>query len=92
MPDWSKQIASFLPRSLLYGLKPSDPLTLLIAAGGLATVATLASLIPAQRRPLSPHGRAARRIRRVPHCVILRSAANEGPCICLLMSRRLRDS
>jgi putative ABC transport system permease protein len=35
--------------ALLYGLKPWDPAALVIATGGLALVATLASWIPAQR-------------------------------------------
>jgi len=36
-------------RALLYGLRPSDPLTLVIAAVGLATVAIAASFLPARR-------------------------------------------
>ncbi len=35
--------------SLLFGLKPSDPLTLVMAAASLALVAVAASLLPAQR-------------------------------------------
>jgi predicted permease len=35
--------------SLLFGLKPRDPLTILLAVLGLAAVAILASLIPARR-------------------------------------------
>jgi putative ABC transport system permease protein len=35
--------------SLLFGLKPSDPLTLVMAAASLALVAVTASLLPAQR-------------------------------------------
>jgi putative ABC transport system permease protein len=35
--------------ALLYGLKPWDPTTLVIATGGLGLVATVASWIPAQR-------------------------------------------
>jgi ABC-type antimicrobial peptide transport system permease subunit len=35
--------------SLLFGLKPRDPLTLLFAILGLAVVAILASYIPARR-------------------------------------------
>jgi len=36
-------------RSLLYGIGPGDPLTFAAAAGCLAIVGVLASLIPAQR-------------------------------------------
>lgn len=35
--------------SLLFGLRPEDPFTLLIAIGVLATISMLASLLPAQR-------------------------------------------
>jgi ABC-type antimicrobial peptide transport system permease subunit len=35
--------------SMLYGLKPRDPLTLGAAMGGMAFVALAASLLPAQR-------------------------------------------
>jgi ABC-type antimicrobial peptide transport system permease subunit len=35
--------------TLLYGLKPYDPLTIALAAFGLAGVAILASYIPARR-------------------------------------------
>lgn len=35
--------------SLLYGLKPYDPACLIIAAAGLALVATVASIVPARR-------------------------------------------
>lgn len=35
--------------ALLFGLQPRDPLTLLVAIGGLAMVAMLASFLPAQR-------------------------------------------
>lgn len=36
-------------RALLYGLRPSDPLTLVMAVGGIAAVAMLASYLPAHR-------------------------------------------
>lgn len=36
-------------RTLLYGIKPVDPMTLIVAAGGLLTVALAASLLPAIR-------------------------------------------
>ena len=36
-------------KSLLFGLKPRDPLTLVLAAATLATVAALASFLPAYR-------------------------------------------
>lgn len=36
-------------RTLLYGIKPVDPMTLIVAAGGLLTVALAASLLPAVR-------------------------------------------
>jgi ABC-type antimicrobial peptide transport system permease subunit len=35
--------------TLLYGLKPYDPLTLVLAAAGLGAVAIAASLLPARR-------------------------------------------
>ncbi len=34
-------------RTLLYGIQPIDPMTLLVAAGGLLTIALAASLLPA---------------------------------------------
>jgi ABC-type antimicrobial peptide transport system permease subunit len=42
-------ILSKTASSLLFGLKPRDPLTLLLAVLGLAAVAILASYIPARR-------------------------------------------
>lgn len=36
-------------RTLLYGINPVDPMTLIVAAGGLLTVALAASLLPAIR-------------------------------------------
>jgi putative ABC transport system permease protein len=36
-------------RTLLYGIKPVDPMTLIVAAGGLLTIALAASLLPAVR-------------------------------------------
>jgi ABC-type antimicrobial peptide transport system permease subunit len=36
-------------RTLLYGIRPVDPMTLIVAAGGLLTVALAASLVPAVR-------------------------------------------
>jgi len=36
-------------RTLLYGIKPVDPLTLIISIGGLSTIALAASLLPAIR-------------------------------------------
>jgi ABC-type antimicrobial peptide transport system permease subunit len=45
-------LALFLGKTastLLYGLKPHDPLTITLAALGLAGVAILASYIPAHR-------------------------------------------
>ena len=36
-------------RSLLFGLTPHDPLTLITAAAALAAVAALASYVPARR-------------------------------------------
>jgi putative ABC transport system permease protein len=36
-------------RTLLYGVKPVDPMTLIVAAGGLVTIALAASLLPAVR-------------------------------------------
>jgi predicted permease len=36
-------------RAMLFGLKPVDPLTLVLAAGGLAIIAVVASTIPAVR-------------------------------------------
>jgi ABC-type antimicrobial peptide transport system permease subunit len=36
-------------RTLLYGIRPVDPLTLIIAIGGLLTIALAASLLPAIR-------------------------------------------
>ncbi|MCI0446148.1 ABC transporter permease [bacterium] len=42
-------IAGTTARALLFGTKPTDPLTLLIAIAGLAAVAAAASLIPARR-------------------------------------------
>jgi putative ABC transport system permease protein len=41
--------AAALARSLLFGLKPTDPATFVLAALGLAAVAVLASLLPAHR-------------------------------------------
>ena len=41
--------AASFARSLLYGLQPSDPTTIAIAALGLAAVAAAASLLPAHR-------------------------------------------
>jgi len=41
--------AASLARSLLYGLGPSDPLTIILASAGLAAVAVAASLLPAHR-------------------------------------------
>jgi len=41
--------AAHSARSLLFGLSPSDPLTLAIAVAGLAAVAAAASLLPARR-------------------------------------------
>ena len=41
--------AATLARSLLYGLGPTDPVTIIIAALGLAAVAAAASLVPAHR-------------------------------------------
>jgi predicted permease len=41
--------AASFARSLLYGLQPSDPATIAIAALGLAAVAGVASLLPAHR-------------------------------------------
>lgn len=41
--------ASRLLRSLLYGLEPNDPLTLLLALGTLSTAAAVAALLPALR-------------------------------------------
>ena len=41
--------AATLARSLLFGLKPSDPATIAMAAVGLAAVAIAASLLPAHR-------------------------------------------
>jgi ABC-type antimicrobial peptide transport system permease subunit len=35
--------------SFLYGMKPNDPLTLSLAAGGLGLVAALAGFLPARR-------------------------------------------
>jgi putative ABC transport system permease protein len=35
--------------SMLYGLEPRDPLTLAAAIAGMAAVALVASLLPAQR-------------------------------------------
>jgi putative ABC transport system permease protein len=34
---------------MLFGLEPNDPTTLLMAAGGLAAVAIVASYLPARR-------------------------------------------
>lgn len=42
-------IAGAAAQALLYGLHPSDPLTIAIAAAALAGVAILASFLPAQR-------------------------------------------
>jgi ABC-type antimicrobial peptide transport system permease subunit len=36
-------------KTLLYGIKPADPLTLILAIGGLLTIALAASLLPAIR-------------------------------------------
>ena len=41
--------AASFARSLLFGLKPSDPATLALAAAGLTAVAAVASLLPARR-------------------------------------------
>ncbi len=41
--------AGSFARSLLFGLKPSDPATLAFAAAGLTAVAAVASLLPARR-------------------------------------------
>ena len=41
--------AATLARSLLYGLGPSDPVTIALASVGLAAVAAAASLLPAHR-------------------------------------------
>lgn len=41
--------AGFLARSLLFGLKPTDPATLALASTALAAVAIAASLLPARR-------------------------------------------
>ena len=41
--------AASFARSLLFGLQPSDPATIAIAAVGLAAVAAAASLLPAHR-------------------------------------------
>ena len=41
--------AASFARSLLFGLQPSDPATIAIAAAGLAAVAAAASLVPAHR-------------------------------------------
>ena len=41
--------AATFARSLLYGLGPSDPATIVLAAAGLAAVAGAASLLPAHR-------------------------------------------
>ena len=41
--------AAYLGRSLLFGLTPSDPATLVMASVGLAAVALAASLLPAHR-------------------------------------------
>jgi putative ABC transport system permease protein len=41
--------AASFARSLLFGLQPSDPATIAIAAAGLAAVAAAASLLPAHR-------------------------------------------
>jgi len=35
--------------ALLFGVKPHDPLTILVSAAGLAAVAILASYVPARR-------------------------------------------
>jgi ABC-type antimicrobial peptide transport system permease subunit len=44
-PDERADVGS----SLLFGLKPGDPLTIFLAVLGLAAVAILASYIPARR-------------------------------------------
>ena len=41
--------ASRILGSLLYGVSPADPLTLVVALAGLITIALLASLVPARR-------------------------------------------
>lgn len=41
--------AATLARSMLFGLQPSDPATIVIASVGLAAVAAAASLLPAHR-------------------------------------------
>jgi predicted permease len=41
--------AAHAAESLLFGLRPSDPQTLVLAVAGLAAVAALASLLPARR-------------------------------------------
>ena len=51
--------------SLLFGLKPYDPLTLLVSIALLSLIAALASLLPARRAAKArSHGRAALRVRR----------------------------
>ncbi len=42
-------VAATSARALLFGLKPSDPLTLAIAVASLTAIAAIASLLPAQR-------------------------------------------
>jgi ABC-type antimicrobial peptide transport system permease subunit len=41
--------AAHATRSLLFGLRPTDPVTLAIAVAGLAAVAAAASVLPARR-------------------------------------------
>ena len=42
-------VAAFAARAMLFGLRPYDPLTLLMAMAGLAAVALTASYLPARR-------------------------------------------
>ena len=42
-------VAGTAASSMLYGLKPRDPLALIAAIGGMALVALVASVLPAQR-------------------------------------------
>lgn len=36
-------------RSMVYGLSPSDPLTIVLALGGIATITLAAAIFPARR-------------------------------------------